>query len=331
MDRSMTPAGYLHLGAARPTPAQRPTVVVAGPPRSGTSLVAAALQGAGLWMGDHVDPAFGEDMALAGVLDSRLPWRRRQYRHAFRGNRGLALRGFDVAAFEALVAERNERHAAWGFKRPNASAILGASGMAMLRDPRAIVLVRDPLAAGERTAIAEGLDLDVSLERATRGMVTAVRAARRLGVPTMLISYERLRADESAVLSEALAFAGVDPARLNLEQVRAAGADYLRQSSGPPAGHLDWWGDGVLRGWARQPGVDEPVEVLVVVDGDVVARVRADEHRADLQRAGFGQGRHGFQAEVALPATGPGVVTGIVVETGVALEGSGSRLTDLRG
>ena len=56
--------------------------------------------------------------------------------------------------------------------------------------------------------------------------------------------------------------------------------------------------DGV-QGWVREeedPAV--PVSLLVSVDGDPVSRVLANVYRQDLERAGIGNGRHGFMLKL---------------------------------
>ena len=80
---------------------------------------------------------------------------------------------------------------------------------------------------------------------------------------------------------------------------------------GPLRGGVDQVVDGVVRGWAqnvRSP--DVPVCLDILVDGVVVVQAFAETYRADLVRAGIGDGRHGF--EVALPATLTGVGPGAI-------------------
>jgi glycosyltransferase involved in cell wall biosynthesis len=78
-----------------------------------------------------------------------------------------------------------------------------------------------------------------------------------------------------------------------------------------------------VRGWAWDPGrPDEPIEIEVLVGDEVVARLPANRYRADLEAAGIGDGRRGF--EVAIPgALSPLARHAIVVraaEGGVPLE-----------
>ncbi|MBP0447009.1 glycosyltransferase [Roseomonas sp. SSH11] len=66
-------------------------------------------------------------------------------------------------------------------------------------------------------------------------------------------------------------------------------------SSLPPRGRIDGILDGRLRGWLWDPA--RPEEVLtaeILVDGEPVASLPAALRRGDLQRAGIGNGAHGF-------------------------------------
>ena len=50
-----------------------------------------------------------------------------------------------------------------------------------------------------------------------------------------------------------------------------------------------------LQGWVQDPAdPDNPVSILVKLDGVIVLRTLANLYRADLEKAGFGSGRHGF-------------------------------------
>jgi hypothetical protein len=328
------PIGVLTIGAGAPAAGERPTIIVGGGSRTGTSNVAAALHAAGLWMGDRIDHAFFEDAELAAIAPGpmRAGARRRPTLRPGRAHPGL--RDADLAALRRLIEERNRRFATWGFKRPKVEVLLGASGVRLFRDPRVVVTVRDPLAVAERVATAEGLDLVESLEKATSALTRSVDAATRLGVPTMLVSYERMRTNPRPVLERLFAFAGLEVggerwAALE-ERVRAAGREYVRLASGPPVGHIDRYDGGILTGWCRQVGRDEPVQVEVFVDDVPAASAMADEYRADLERAGFGSGRFGFHVRIDGVAPGPtSRIRAVIAGTGVPLERSGSTLAEL--
>lgn len=62
-------------------------------------------------------------------------------------------------------------------------------------------------------------------------------------------------------------------------------------------GHVDTTGGGFVAGWAAGDR-DEPVEIVLLIDGMAVAQIRADQFRQDLFDAGIGTGHRGFQAAV---------------------------------
>lgn len=70
-------------------------------------------------------------------------------------------------------------------------------------------------------------------------------------------------------------------------------------------GSVDGIHRGQLRGWAMD--LAEPTSRLIVqvVDdsGETIARLLADRYRADVQKAGYGDGHHGFAMQVVGPRT----------------------------
>ena len=67
-------------------------------------------------------------------------------------------------------------------------------------------------------------------------------------------------------------------------------------SAGALLGHLDEVRPDRIAGWAFDPSnPGQPVTLLVELDGRVIGPVLAVRHRADLERAGHGSGRCGFE------------------------------------
>lgn len=88
-------------------------------------------------------------------------------------------------------------------------------------------------------------------------------------------------------------------------------------------GFLDGVSDDRIYGWAwdpTRPGAR--VEVELRIDGQLVARVRADRERGDLASAGIGDGRHGFELSLGPLADGRRHVVEVLREDGHALTGS---------
>ena len=104
-----------------------------------------------------------------------------------------------------------------------------------------------------------------------------------------------------------------------------AGIDLPEQ--GAPSGRLQGRLDGVeggrISGWAFQPDRPEDPVWLEVLDGDgVIARVHARRYRADLEAAGIGDGRHGFELHLTGQMRTRREFHVRQVEDGAELEGS---------
>lgn len=82
---------------------------------------------------------------------------------------------------------------------------------------------------------------------------------------------------------------------------RQAGLPRLPEPEGALEGAVDLAGPEFCAGWAWCPDApDQPVTLLVMAGGEILARVVANRYRMDLRIAGIGKGCHGFA--VALPA-----------------------------
>jgi hypothetical protein len=100
----------------------------------------------------------------------------------------------------------------------------------------------------------------------------------------------------------------------------------LAEPGAPPGrleGRLDGIESGRISGWACHP--DRPADPvwLEVLDGDgVIARVYARRYRADLEAAGIGDGRHGFELSLVGRMRTRKEIRVRRVEDGVELDGS---------
>ncbi len=79
--------------------------------------------------------------------------------------------------------------------------------------------------------------------------------------------------------------------RLNIR----AGLVPAPEPTGPLRGYIDIAGPTRVAGWAQcATAPDHPVTLDVVIDGQPIARILANQYRADLRQAGLGAGAHGF-------------------------------------
>lgn len=60
-------------------------------------------------------------------------------------------------------------------------------------------------------------------------------------------------------------------------------------------GYIDWVASGFIRGWVYSPDKpNESVDFKLLIDGEELLQSSADLYREDLEKAGFGNGKHGY-------------------------------------
>ena len=85
-------------------------------------------------------------------------------------------------------------------------------------------------------------------------------------------------------------------------EARAARCGFGAAQEGPLLGFLDRADHRIISGWARlQHHPDVPVRLEVLDNGRLLSSVLAERYRADLQAAGMGDGRHGFELRLSRP------------------------------
>lgn len=264
----------------RDDPSGPRTVVVLGPERGGTSMVARALAALGLPMGAGDDPT-GQDPALTAVLAR------------------LAESGADPArdpALTALVAARDAAATAWGFKAPG---LVLPGAYALMRRPRFVAVYRDPAAVAVRAAQAQGRDVLACLAVAREQSRRVSRFLAATDRPLLVVSYEAALDDPRALVAALDRFAGTAAGPETLGRaasgIRPSPEAYVRHIAAHPVyGRLERV-DRAVRGWAMDPAAPgRQIEVDIFVDGRLRLRALADAYRQDLGRAGVGDGRHGF-------------------------------------
>ena len=165
-------SGGIQLGPAIDPDLKEFTVVIFGVPRGGTTMVAGVAEKTGLNIGE----ALGHNLEDAD---------------------------FDRTTAEhmqAAIAERNSRLPVWGWKYPSASTYL-AGLIPFLRNPRFVVVWRDPLTAAIRSVEdvkRQGLRHEAETRRAMQAVeamvarqMNNVALLKQAGVPALLVSYEK--------------------------------------------------------------------------------------------------------------------------------------------
>ena len=171
-------------------PAGEPrTVIVFGVMRGGTSMIAGAVRGLGVFMGEDL-PVNNEDPHFT-----------------YKG----------VPQMTATAEARNAAHANWGWKFPMAAVYLEAL-LPALRNPIFIIVARDFAATAGALARYHSRDMSAAIAEAMSQTQKNVSLARRCQMPTMFVSYERSVEEPEKFLAELSDFVklpvAVDTAKL---------------------------------------------------------------------------------------------------------------------
>lgn len=174
----------LPIFAEQAPPTGPRTVVCFGTARGGTSMVAGAILGLGVPMGDGIqrnieDPDFNLD------------------RH------GGPVKAF-VKKTRSVVAERNKAHDIWGWKFPFAHRYLDDL-IEDLRAPHLVCVFRDPVPSTLRSK-REAEDATGFIISRLRAQVRNTAMIDRLGAPCLMVSYEKAAAHPTVFLEELSGF-----------------------------------------------------------------------------------------------------------------------------
>jgi hypothetical protein len=251
------------------------TLLITGLARSGTSMLAALLQAAGVWLGDHVYQPINEDAEITQMLRAR-----------------------DFTRLDALIAQQDAMAAIWGFKMPDLHQFLQHDEMSRFRNPHLLVIFRDPVAVAARNALSEHIDGTQAIVEATAAMHSLTQFARVSHLPFLLLSYEKALVFPRMFIDNVLGFCGIamdEAGRTDLlGHVQPNRTQYVLTANRTFQGHLEGVLDGRLYGWARHVGNLTPVLLDLVIDDRLAATFPAGEFRADLLAANLGNGNHAF-------------------------------------
>lgn len=147
------------------------TVVCFGTPRGGTSMIAGAIAGLGVFMG-HDLPVNVEDPMFNPDVDKSIEF------EAF------------CERLPSVIAERNENFKNWGWKFPVAIRYLERI-FPLLRNPHFVIVKRDPVPAVLRHNPQDNAGKINETRRRLRLELDNINIAAKLAPPTLVVSYER--------------------------------------------------------------------------------------------------------------------------------------------
>jgi hypothetical protein len=256
------------------------TLLITGLARSGTSMLAALLEAAGVWLGEHVYEPINEDAEITQMLQAR-----------------------DFTRLDALIQRQNAKTPIWGFKMPDLHLYLQHDELRRFRNPHLIAIFRDPVAVAARNAISEQYDPAQAMIEATAAIYALSQFIRAAHVPFLLLSYEKALVLPRAFIDNVLAFCGInlDEAHREglLQHVQPNRTQYVATSKRSFEGNLEGIVDNKLIGWARHIGNLTPVLLDLLIDDRLAATFQAADFRDDLLAAGMGNGNHAFSLDLA--------------------------------
>jgi hypothetical protein len=251
------------------------TLLITGLARSGTSMLAALLQAAGVWLGDHVYQPINEDAEITQMLRAR-----------------------DFTRLDALIRQQNAKMPIWGFKMPDLHQFLQHDEMVRFRNPHLMVIFRDPVAVAARNVLSEQVDGTQAIIDATSAMHALTRFVRASHLPFLFLSYEKALVFPREFIDNVIGFCGIvldEPKRAELlEHVQPNRSQYVLTANRTFEGHLEGVLDGRLYGWARHVGELMPVLLDLMIDDRLAATFPAGDFRDDLLAANLGNGNHAF-------------------------------------
>jgi hypothetical protein len=262
-------------GKRRGRGAAAKTLLITGLARSGTSMLAALLQAAGVWLGDHVYQPIHEDAEITQMLRAR-----------------------DLYRLDALIRRQNAKTPVWGFKMPDLHQFLQHDELTRFRNPHLVAIFRDPVAVAVRNMVseqAEGMSALLEAVAAMHSLAQFVRASR---LPFLFLSYEKALLFPRVFVDSVVDFCGIRLAAAQrdalVHYVQPNRSQYVLTANRTFEGLVEGVLYGRLFGWAREVGILAPVTLDLLVDDRLAATFQAAEFRDDLLAANVGNGSHGF-------------------------------------
>lgn len=235
------------------------TIVVVGVARGGTSIVAGSLSHLGIFMGNASDPVF-EDMRLS-----------------------LAFEKQSKEKFESVIADYNQKHELWAWKRPSSLNNLPRIAK-KLRNPHFVFVFRDLLSVANRNKISMKHGVVSSLDAAFNDYKKIVSFIKKTSYPTLLVSSEKAVKHKKEFIDSLIDFAGLKPTSEQVEDAHAfispEPASYLKVSR---IDRVTGWIDkkklqtGLLTGWAYKTHDKTAVNLSIYVNEKLLKTISSTE------------------------------------------------------
>jgi hypothetical protein len=234
------------------------TILVLGPARSGTSVIAGVLHFLGVYMGKTAGPPVYEDTHLARAFEERR-----------------------TAASKAIIADYDRRHPIWGYKRPALLEIV-ETVQHKFRNPIFIVSFKDVFSIANRNKISAKASILPCMNKAIAEYRMISNFIEMRQPYSLLVSYEKALSQRQDFVRTVADFCCISPTD---EQVQAAidfvtpnPKEYLELSRVTRAkGRLECVSESTVGGWARYINDERHARVVLSVNGVEVGATWANK------------------------------------------------------
>ncbi|WP_289043989.1 sulfotransferase [uncultured Aliiroseovarius sp.] len=184
------------------------TIVVSGLGRSGTSMLAKMIAAGGVPMGPSNNPIH-EDIGISTLIEDKKKW-----------------------ALRREISLRNKKYNVWGFKRPlivRHHKLLDST----LRNPRYVIIFRDPLAFASRVKLSRGLTIRRGLKMYRNQSEIIIDFVQKSESPILLLSYEKTLGNPEKAVDTLQRFCGIEMGRRPdmVNQIRPNDNDYRARTT----------------------------------------------------------------------------------------------------
>lgn len=251
--------GIKKIGDEAAFQADQKTIIVVGPARGGTSMIAGALANLGVFTGAGSNAPVFEDVRLAGAAENG-----------------------KVADVRAVVSEYNAAHDVWAYKRPGIIDNFGKIHDTV-RNPLYLFIFKDIFSMANRNNISMNMDVVNGLNVALEGYQKITGFINRRNPSGLLLSYDRVVQNKEAFIDVLTQL--VTP-QATTEEQRAAALEFIDPNSQAylnasrvtrGAGEVSTLSATEISGTAHYVAApDRPAVVDIAVNGESVAQVATE-------------------------------------------------------
>ncbi|WP_201633935.1 hypothetical protein [Psychrobacter immobilis] len=257
-------SGIKYIGSESVLQATEKTIIVVGVARGGTSLVAGTLSNLGVFSGTLSSAPVFEDVRLSSAFES--------------GNLKLA---------EQVISEYDRSNKVWVFKRPSIIDYLEEVHI-RVRNPVYLFIFKDIFSIANRNSISMKLDILNGIEKAHNDYSKILSFIKSHEINGFLLSYEKIMNNKEQYVDSMINLVGLDSVS---NDIRSKALNFIEPN---PQGYLN--ASRITRsigrigsieetrviGWGKLLHSEEPIEVELYVNNELVDTQKANQKRQHL-------------------------------------------------